>query len=63
MIAARLPDKPHNKYPFYWFALLEQAVDADDFCQAAHAQRKLERLGMKVIYTPQYAAPQEVARD
>ena len=51
-MATGTPDKAITEYPFYWFALLEQAAGDGDFQQAAEAQRQLARLGVTVIYTP-----------
>jgi hypothetical protein len=35
-----------------WFAVLENARHRADFNRAAEAQRELQRLGVKVTYTP-----------
>ena len=35
-----------------WFAVLENARCHADFERAAQAKRELERLGVKVIYSP-----------
>jgi hypothetical protein len=36
--------------PVYWFIVLERAVKRGDYDIAAHAQRELNRLGVKVAY-------------
>lgn len=42
-------DDPINR-PIYWFALLEKAQERGDLETAAHAQRELARLGVRVRY-------------
>jgi hypothetical protein len=38
--------------PAAWFVVLERAKRTNDFQLAAQAQRELERLGVRVTYTP-----------
>lgn len=45
-----LPD--HRRWPLFWFARLESALEAGDLEQAADAQLELERLGLRVEPLP-----------
>ncbi|HEY8665644.1 MAG TPA: hypothetical protein VIL86_03220 [Tepidisphaeraceae bacterium] len=36
--------------PVAWFAVLQVAKEANDFCRAAEAQRELARLGVTVRF-------------
>ena len=44
--ASASPD--YLRWPLYWFARLESALEAGDLEQAAHAQSQLKRLGLRV---------------
>jgi hypothetical protein len=46
----------------YWFAALERAIEEGDFQKAAHAQRELDRLGVKVRYRCKADTRQEAPR-
>ena len=50
-------------WPLYWFARLEKAVEVGDHQAAAHAQRELARLGVRVTYGRPKAKQQEVGSD
>jgi hypothetical protein len=55
------PGADYLRWPLYWFARLEDAVERGDHAAAAEAQRQLARLGVQVRYgTPRRR--QEVAR-
>ena len=43
-------EKSITAYPFYWFSILEQAIEKRNFRKALHAQDQLERLGFKVSF-------------
>lgn len=46
--------------PIYWFAILESAQNRGELETAAHAQRELARLGVRVRYgRPARPAPAE----
>jgi hypothetical protein len=44
------PSADYERWPVYWFARLEMAVEAGDHRAAARAQRRLARLGVRVNY-------------
>jgi hypothetical protein len=45
------PDETdYRNWPLYWFAKLEKAVEGGDHQDAAEAQRRLARLGVRVKY-------------
>jgi len=44
--------------PTAWFVMLERARQTHDFERATHAQRELERLDVKVTYSPARAQRQ-----
>jgi len=46
------PDTDHRRWPLYWFARLEAALEAGDLAQAADAQAQLQRLGLRVEPLP-----------
>jgi hypothetical protein len=38
----------YERWPLYWFALFEAALEAGDLDRAADAQHRLEGLGLRV---------------
>jgi hypothetical protein len=42
------PQSDYRRWPIYWFARLEAALEAGDLVQAAEAQHQLARLGLRV---------------
>jgi hypothetical protein len=42
------PETEYRRWPLYWFARLEAALEAGDLAEAAEAQRELEALGLRV---------------
>jgi hypothetical protein len=38
----------YRRWPLYWFALFEGALESGDLEQAAEAQLRLEQLGLRV---------------
>ena len=44
--------RPPEDCPTAWFVTLERARRAQDFALAAKAERELQRLGVRVKYTP-----------
>jgi hypothetical protein len=42
------PGADYRRWPLFWFARLEGALEAGDLEQAAEAQVQLERLGLRV---------------
>lgn len=42
---------PSDRWPVYWFGLLEKAIEDGDHVRAGEAQKKLESLGVFVRYT------------
>jgi hypothetical protein len=46
--APPLSDSDPRRWPLYWFARLEVALERGDLAQAADAQRRLRRLGLRV---------------
>jgi hypothetical protein len=48
-VSARAPpEADYQRWPLYWFARLEAALEGGDLAQAADAQRRLEELGLRV---------------
>jgi hypothetical protein len=47
---ARLLDPPVTECTVYWFVVMERARKEYNFERAIHAQRELERLGVRVTY-------------
>jgi hypothetical protein len=42
------PETDYRRWPLYWFARLEAALETGNLAQAAEAQRQLEQLGLRV---------------
>jgi hypothetical protein len=42
------PASDYQRWPLYWFARLEGALEAGDLEEAAEAQLRLEQLGLRV---------------
>jgi hypothetical protein len=45
---AASPKTDYQRWPLYWFARLESALESGNLEQAAEAQRRLEGLGLRV---------------
>ncbi|HKI33933.1 MAG TPA: hypothetical protein VKA46_18915 [Gemmataceae bacterium] len=48
MSTAASPETDYQRWPLYWFARLEAALEGGDLTQAAEAQLRLEQLGLRV---------------
>ncbi len=46
------PETDYQRWPLYWFARLEAALEGGDLARAAEAQRQLEQLGLRVEPLP-----------
>jgi hypothetical protein len=53
-----IPQADYERWPLYWFARLEAALEAGDLSQAAEAQERLEDLGLRVELLPQWPQPE-----
>jgi hypothetical protein len=47
-VASPPREAEYYRWPLYWFARLEAALETGDLAQAANAQRRLEQLGLRV---------------
>jgi hypothetical protein len=53
------PNARYRRWPLYWFARLEAALERGNLAQAADAQEHLKQLGLRVEFLPPWTG-QEV---
>ncbi len=55
------PQTDYQRWPLYWFARFEAALEDGDLAAAAEAQRHLEQLGLRVEPLTPWTREREVA--
>ena len=53
------PATEYRRWPLYWFAQLEAALEAGDLTRAADAQNRLEQLGLRVEVLPPWTEDED----
>jgi hypothetical protein len=49
------PDPDYRRWPLYWLAMFEVAIESGDLATAAHIQGELKALGLRVEPLPPWS--------